>query len=147
MPELSTMMRSKPADWQMAMDWTMCCDQRAVGLAGGEGAHEDAVGAEGVEPDAVAEESAAGAAFGRVDGEDGDGGLGVVGEEAQDELVGERGLAGAAGAGGAEDGRGFDWRQGADLEAVLGAGDGAGDGEPAVGGGADGPGEVDLARG
>ncbi len=26
MPELSTMMRSKPADWQMAMDWTMCCD-------------------------------------------------------------------------------------------------------------------------
>ncbi len=42
-------------------------------------------------------------------------------------------------------GAGFEGGQGAEVEAVLGAGDGAGDGEPAVGGGADGAGEVDLA--
>ena len=75
----------------------------AVGLAGGERAHEDAVGAEDVQSNPVAEEGAAGLSLGGVDREDGDGAVGVVGEEAEDQLVGERGLAGAAGAGDAED--------------------------------------------
>ncbi len=118
--------------------------QGAVGLAGGERAHEDAVGAEDVQANPVAEEGAAGLSLGGVDREDGDGAVGIVGEEAEDQLVGQRGLAGAAGAGDAEDRGGCVALRGLDLHVLFHPGDGARHGEPAVGGGAEGAGGVHL---
>ena len=115
-----------------------------MGLAGGERAHEDAVGAEGVEADAVAEQGAAGLSLGGVDREDRDCAVRVVGEESQHQLVGQRGLAGAAGAGDAEHGGGGRALGRVDGQALLDAGDGAGDRHPAVGGGSEGPGGVHL---
>ena len=73
MPEDSTMIRSKPAAWQTAIESPMFCGERAVGLAGGQRAHEDPVGAERVHADPVAEQRAAGLALGGVDREDRDG--------------------------------------------------------------------------
>ncbi len=76
-----------------------------AGLAGRQRAEEDDVRVDAVHPDAVAEQGAAPAPAGRVDGEHGDAHLVLaVPAQAADELVGERGLARAAGAGDAEDG-------------------------------------------
>ena len=79
----------------------------AAGAAGGQRPEEDArrVGrVEGVHPDAVAEQRAAAAPAGRVDGEDGDAELVlVVQAQPAQQLVGQRALARAAGAGDAED--------------------------------------------
>src|SRR6201999_4545904 len=77
---------------------------RDVGAAGRHRAHEDLLVAEAVHPDAIAEQGAAGAAAGRVYGEDGDAEVGQVLDEAREELVGDGRLAGAAGAGDADDG-------------------------------------------
>ena len=75
---------------------------REVLPAGRHRAHVDLLVAEAVEADAVAEQGAAGAAAGRVDGEDGDAQVGQVLDEAREELVGDGRLAGAAGAGDAD---------------------------------------------
>ena len=69
-----------------------------------EAAEEDPVTVEGAHADAVAEQGAATAAAGGVDGEDGDAQLVLLVEaQAADQLVGETRLARAAGAGDAED--------------------------------------------
>src|SRR5690606_2438760 len=70
--------------------------------AGGHGAHEDALAAQRVHADAVAQQRAAGAAAGRVHRDHGDAHLREVGEEAVEQLVGDRALAGAAGTGDAD---------------------------------------------
>ena len=57
--------------------------ERPVCLPGGERAHEHSLGAEGVEPDPVAEQGAAGLALSGVDREDRDRHLGKVGQKAQ----------------------------------------------------------------
>ncbi len=72
--------------------------QRVVRLPRREGAHVDALRAERVHPDPVAEQRAAGAPLRRVHGEDRDREVGEVGEEAAHQLVGQRRLSGAAGA-------------------------------------------------
>ena len=80
------------------------CVGHLVAAAGGEAAEEDPVAVEGVHPDPVAEQRAAAAAAGRVDGEHGDAQLVLlVDAQPADQLVGEGRLARAAGAGDAED--------------------------------------------
>src|SRR5690606_9513502 len=70
--------------------------------AGGHGAHENALAAQRVHADAVAQQRAAGAAAGRVHRDHGDAHLREVGQEAVEQLVGHRALAGAAGTGDAD---------------------------------------------
>ena len=120
-------------------------DRQAVGqlvaAAGRERAEVDAVAVERVHPDAVAEQRAATAATGRVDGDDADAELVLLVEaEPAYELVGQRRLAGAAGAGDAEHRGARRGRRGADrveerrVEPVeLGSGDGAGEGAALAG--------------
>ncbi len=75
-----------------------------IGLSCGHRAHKDARGRDGIHADAVAEECAASASAGGVDGEDGEVAVGIGFEHPSDQFVGERGLSSAASAGDAEDG-------------------------------------------
>ncbi len=69
----------------------------------GHRAHVDALGSEGIHPDPVAQQRAAGAPPGGIDGENRDLHVGKVLQEAVDQLVGDRRFAGPAGAGQAHD--------------------------------------------
>ena len=75
-------------------------------MAGREAAHVDALVVDCVHADTIAEERAARLALARIDAEDRDRLLGLVAQEAADELVHQARLAGAARAGDAEHGGG-----------------------------------------
>ena len=77
----------------------------AFGAAGRDGAHVNPAAVDRVHADAVAEQGAAGAPAGRVDGDQRNAQIGLVLAEPLDDLVGQRALAGAARAGDAEDRR------------------------------------------
>ena len=104
MPGVSTITRSEPAALQAATMSSSGLGQLGR-AAGGQRAEQDLRRVDGVHADAVAEQRAAAAAAGGVDGEHRDAELVLLVEaEAADQLVGERRLARAAGAGDAEHG-------------------------------------------
>ena len=80
--------------------------QGQVGLPGGDGAHEDPGGVDGVHADAVAQQRPARPALGGVHRKDGHGLLREILQEAPHQLVGERGLPRTPGAGNAQHGHG-----------------------------------------
>src|SRR5690606_2073104 len=105
MPAVSTITRSKPRPLRKAME---SCSTTLVAECWRRVAIERmyTVATQRVHADAVAQQRAAGAAAGRVDRDHRDPHLREAGEEAVEQLVGDRGLAGAAGAGDADYGGG-----------------------------------------
>ncbi len=113
--------------------------EAAHGAAGGHGTDEDAgVVVVALHADAVAEEGAAGAHAGGVDGDDGDGEAG--GADGGEELIGKGALAGAGGTGDADDKRAAGGREAGD--GLTGFGEGAGTGQGAAVAGVETGGEV-----
>ncbi len=95
-----------------------------VGLAGGQGAHVDAIRGDGVHPDSVAEQCAAGFAFGGVDRHDGHPLVLEIEEESADQFVYQRTFPCAPCAGDAQNGNILD--RGASANAVEDVGVGFG---------------------